>query len=264
MRGFQDKQKDYLQTDSPASTRPGFRTSCQMAATKSWDLVHIDLKTAFLQGQSCDVNRDVVCQLLPEAGHPPKIAERLKKPAYGMNDVTRRWWNILDKTLRSYGTVPTRDDQCCYMPYSIQSPEQAWEHWGQRTIAITKSREQSEVEAAFGKKNAGSHSWKSSYEGIINLSVDDLFGTGGNEMEQRVLTRLRQAVEPQSRTNNRSNDLPVAKKHKSMDSEEVDEEPQNEPGTTSTSQPFQTRTIQNLKMNQEPLLLLNLLYQCHL
>ena len=27
--------------------------------------------------------------------------------------------------------------------------------------------------------------------GIVNLFVDDLFGTGGNEMEQRVLTRLR-------------------------------------------------------------------------
>ena len=26
--------------------------------------------------------------------------------------------------------------------------------------------------------------------GIINLFVDDIFGTGGNEMEQRVLTRL--------------------------------------------------------------------------
>ena len=34
--------------------------SCQMAA-KGWDLFHIDLKTALLQGQSYDVNRDVVC-----------------------------------------------------------------------------------------------------------------------------------------------------------------------------------------------------------
>ena len=34
LRGFQDKHKDYLQTDSPASTRPGFRMSCQMAASK--------------------------------------------------------------------------------------------------------------------------------------------------------------------------------------------------------------------------------------
>ena len=30
LRGFQDKQKDYLKTDSPAST--------EMAASKSWDL----------------------------------------------------------------------------------------------------------------------------------------------------------------------------------------------------------------------------------
>ena len=75
LRGFLDKEKDYLQTDSPASTGPGFRMSCQMAASHSWDLFHIDLKTAFLlQGQFCDVNRDVVCQLPPEAGHPPFLA----------------------------------------------------------------------------------------------------------------------------------------------------------------------------------------------
>ena len=119
--GFQDKQKEYLQTDSPASTRPGFRMSCQAAASKGWDLFHIDLKTAFLQGQSYDVNRDVVCQLPPEAGHPPYIAARLKKPAYGMNDAPRRWWNILDKALCSYGTVPMRADRCCYVLYSTQS-----------------------------------------------------------------------------------------------------------------------------------------------
>ena len=71
LRGFQDKQKNYLQTGSTASTRPGFRMSCHMAASKSWDLFHIDLKTAFLQGQSCHVNRTVVCQLPPEASHPP-------------------------------------------------------------------------------------------------------------------------------------------------------------------------------------------------
>ena len=39
---------------------------------------------------------------------------------------------------------------------------------------------------------AGSLATGKSVAGIINLFVDDLFGTGGNEMEQRVLTRLRQ------------------------------------------------------------------------
>ena len=76
-----------------------------MAASKSWDLFHIHLKTPFLRGQSYDVNRDVVCQLPPEAGHPPHTTARLKKPANGMNDAPRRWWNILDKALRNYGMV---------------------------------------------------------------------------------------------------------------------------------------------------------------
>ena len=89
--------------------------SCQMAASKSWDLFHIALKTAFLEGHSNDVNRDVVCQLPPEASHPPYIAARLKKPAYGMNDALRRLWNILDKALRSYGMVPTRAFTCCIL-----------------------------------------------------------------------------------------------------------------------------------------------------
>ena len=109
--GFQDKQKEYQQTDSLASTRPGFRMSGQKAASKVWNLFHINVKTTFLQGQSYDVNRDVVCQLPPEAGHPPYVAARLKKPAYGMNDAPRRWWNILDKALCSNGTVPTRADR---------------------------------------------------------------------------------------------------------------------------------------------------------
>ena len=59
--GFQNKQKEYQETDSPASTRTGFRMSCQTAASKSWNIFDIDLKTAFLQGQSYCVNRDVVC-----------------------------------------------------------------------------------------------------------------------------------------------------------------------------------------------------------
>ena len=74
--------------------------SCHMAASTSWKTFH---KTAFLQRQSFSVNRDVVCQLPPEAGHPPDIAARFKKPTYGLNDAPRRWWSVLDKALCCYG-----------------------------------------------------------------------------------------------------------------------------------------------------------------
>ena len=105
------------------------------------------------------MNRDVVCQLPPEARHLSYIAARQKKCAYGMNDAPRRWWNILDKALRSCGVVPTRADRCCYVLYSTQSRERAWEHWEQRTIAqqygtenvLTELRERSQMDAAFEK-----------------------------------------------------------------------------------------------------------------
>ena len=72
------------------------------------------------------MNRDVVCQLPPEQGHPPYIAVRLKKTAYGMNDAPRRWWNILDNALCSYGMVPAGADRCCYVLFSINSRERTW------------------------------------------------------------------------------------------------------------------------------------------
>ena len=60
-----------------------------------------------------------------------------------------------------------------------------------------KSRERTEMDAAFEKMLdpiAGSPATGKSVAGIINLFVDDLFGTGGTEMEQRVLARLRNDV----------------------------------------------------------------------
>ena len=127
------------------------------------------------------MNRDVVCQLPPEAGHPPHIAARLTKPAYGKNDAPRRWWNILDKALRSYGMVPTWSDRCCDVLYSLQSRKQAWEHWTQKTPSLNHVSDHIAGSPAAGNSGAG----------IINLFADDLvFLTGGHEMEQRVLARL--------------------------------------------------------------------------
>ena len=203
LRGFQDKQKEYQRTDSPASTRLGFRMSCKMAASKSWNIFHIDLKTTFLQEQSDGVNRDVVCQLLPEAGHHPSIAAGLKKPVYGMNEAPRRWWNILDKALCIYGMVPTRADRYCHVLYSDPTCKQNWnktcpfQGHGKNDISH-ESRARSKGDPAFEKMLdpiEGTLATGKSVAGIINLFADDLIGTGGTEMEQRVLTRLRKNLQ---------------------------------------------------------------------
>ena len=60
LKGFQDKQKNTQQTDSPAASRAGFRCATQLAANNNWDLFHMDLKTAFLQGEAYDEPRDII------------------------------------------------------------------------------------------------------------------------------------------------------------------------------------------------------------
>ena len=117
LKGFQDKQKDTQQTDSPAASRSGFRCVTQFAANQGWDLYHMDLKTAILQGEAYDEPRDIICQIPPECGYPPHIGAKMKKSAYGLNDAPRRWWQVVDKALLSYGMVPSRADRCTYILY---------------------------------------------------------------------------------------------------------------------------------------------------
>ena len=62
-------------------------------------------------------HRDVICQLRPEAGQRFYMGARFKRAAYGLNYAPRLWWNRLDRSLRSYGLVPTRVDRCCYVLY---------------------------------------------------------------------------------------------------------------------------------------------------
>ena len=117
-RGFQDAQKWDLQTDSPTATRYGFRVASQHAASSYWDLLHIDLKTAFLQGETYDLHRRVIHVQLPsDIGLPPYLVGLCTRSVYGLADAPRRWWNRLDKFLISLGIQPTRADRCTYVCY---------------------------------------------------------------------------------------------------------------------------------------------------
>ena len=117
-RGFQDAQKWDLQTDSPTATRYGFRVASQHAASSYWDLLHIDLKTAFLQGETYDLERRVIHVQLPsDIGLPPYLVGLCTRSVYGLAGAPRRWWNRLDKFLISLGIQPTRADRCTYVCY---------------------------------------------------------------------------------------------------------------------------------------------------
>ena len=101
-----DKDGNFLK----CKARSSFRLAVQQAANKRWNLFHMDLKTACLQGEAYDNTRDILCQIPPGMGYPPYIAALMKKPAYGLNDAPRRWWNVVDSALKKFGLVPTCAD----------------------------------------------------------------------------------------------------------------------------------------------------------
>jgi len=229
LRGFQDKQVFQLQTDSPTATRPGFRLQCQVAADNNWDLTHIDLKTAFLQGDAFDDNRNVVCQLPPESGLPPYMAARLKRAAYGLNDAPRLWWNRLDKALRGYGLVPARADRCCYILHSEASKaseaakpalKKKKAHWAQPeaeyeeaslfgrardSLCFSASKSEKPEDIVRNLSDAdldrvldyltdpitGSISKNKKVEGIVTIHVDDALMTGTPTFVKKVVEGLR-------------------------------------------------------------------------
>ena len=97
---------------------------------------------------------------------------------------------------------PPRADRCCYVLYSNQTCKQNWnktcstQGHGTNDISL-ESRARSEGDAAFEKMLdpiEGSPATGNSVAGIVKLFVDDLFGTGGTEMEQRVLAGLQKRI----------------------------------------------------------------------
>ena len=142
--------------------------------------------------QSYDVNRDVVCQLPPEQGHPPYIAVRLKETAYGMNDAPRRRWNILDNALCSYGMVPAGADRCCYVLYSINSRERTWDQGdssqceNKNNISI-KPSSRTETDDPYDRMQDPSASSPATEKTVAGKKIDDdLFGTSGSGKDFQV------------------------------------------------------------------------------
>ena len=141
----------------------------------------MDLKTAFLQGEAYDQTRDIICQIPPEMGYPPHIGARMKKPAYGLNDAPRRWWNFLDSALRSYGLVPTRADRCTYVYYGKQLPKPA-------LVSEKKSCNTFDLEGAadYLMDPVPGHNAKNrQVHGALFLHVDDLLMTGDDVFEKK-------------------------------------------------------------------------------
>ena len=120
-------------------------------------------------------------------GYPPQIGARMKKPAYGLNDAPRRWWNILDSALRSYRLVPTRADRCTYVYYGKQLPKPT-------SISEKKSSDTFDLEGAVDylmDPVSGTNAKNRQVHGALSFHVDDLLMAGDDVFEKEIMGRLR-------------------------------------------------------------------------
>ena len=130
----------------------------------------------------------MICQLPPEAGYPPYWSASETRPAYGLNDAPRHWWNRLDTALRGYGLVPTRADRCCYNFHSRRAKKAIPRPPGTVRLDVSARIEQA-IESLTGPI-IGNPSHGKTVSGIICLHVDDLFCVGDQEFYQHVITSI--------------------------------------------------------------------------
>lgn len=100
--GFMDPSLDQLQRDSPTMSRLSRMLVLQLVASKRWNLMSFDIRTAFLQGQP-QKDRMLAIEPVPELAKAMQLGDhelcRLTKSAYGLVDAPYLWYQALKSKL---------------------------------------------------------------------------------------------------------------------------------------------------------------------
>ena len=112
-KGFLQKfGVDFFDVFSPVTKLSTLRTLLAYVAAHDLELRHVDVCTAFLNGE---LDEEVYIEV-PEGLkdlYPGKCL-RLKKAIYGLKQAPRVWWLNLSSTLSRFGFKPTYADQCLF------------------------------------------------------------------------------------------------------------------------------------------------------
>ena len=99
------------QADSPTALRESLKLFLAVSANEGFELCAVDIRAAFLQSKGLD--REVFVE-------PPKdlkkgnIIWRLKKPLYGLDDASRRFWLKVKEIFKDEGMKTLKGDEAFY------------------------------------------------------------------------------------------------------------------------------------------------------
>jgi Reverse transcriptase (RNA-dependent DNA polymerase) len=116
-RGYEDKEKDRVTSDSPVASSAAQRLVLALLAEKQWIPNSWDFTTAFLQVKS--LTRDVFVVPIDFVGS--HVVWRLKNPIYGIVSAPKSWFDWLVEVCRASGlTTATTDEGLFIMTSGVQ------------------------------------------------------------------------------------------------------------------------------------------------
>ena len=109
----------------------------------------------------------------------------------GLNDAPRRWWQVVDKALLSYGLVPTRADRCTYILYGDKmSSKDTSLSKSFRKTSTSNDPVQDAIDMLLDPVAQNNAQGRRPH-GFICLHVDDLFMAGDKVFADKVLASIR-------------------------------------------------------------------------
>ena len=108
-KGFQEIEAP--QSDSPTMLRESMKLFFAVAANQDFKLRSIDIRVAFLQARELD--RDVFL-MPPKDIRKEGYVWKLKKPLYGLNDASRKFWLRVKELFGELGLQRLEGDEAVY------------------------------------------------------------------------------------------------------------------------------------------------------
>lgn len=116
----QRKGIDYNEVFAPVARLETIRLLLALAAKEGWQVHHLDVKSAFLNGELLEEVYVTQPDGFVKKGQESKVY-RLLKALYGLRQAPREWNARLDKCLTELGFVKCQHEQAVYTRYKKES-----------------------------------------------------------------------------------------------------------------------------------------------
>ena len=116
VKGFTDPDLIKIRAESPTLSKVGRNCLLQLAASYKLTLSMGDVKTAFLQGNMGESERDIYGDLPPDARRLFKLSDdeviKLEGSVYGLRTAPKAWFSKVATDLKKIGAVQHPLDHC--------------------------------------------------------------------------------------------------------------------------------------------------------